>query len=192
MSFISKLFSGSPQSKSNAYSRSAEDASATLDVEKYYALLENLKDWQSKRQFDRMLECCSASMPLLAALVRDCKRDFGSFDLASIPAIEVGCRYWAVINDQQSLRLVAETIRPIPELNEGWAGVVDTAYADAKLALKIRDHIIANPGCLQNKVGEALNESGRNTSRIINTLENIGHVVRTKSGKTYELRWSDH
>ena len=48
-------------------------------------------------------------------------------------------------------------------------------------------YIQANPGALQNKLGNALNASGKDTSRIIRTMENVGIVTRKPSNKTYEL-----
>ena len=56
------------------------------------------------------------------------------------------------------------------------------------LAARIQACIVQNPGVLQNKLSKVVVAPGKDTARIINTLVNLGKVVRTRSGKTYELR----
>lgn len=187
MSLFSKLFGSLGESRSHPVLRAAEIRGAKTDVDKYYALLGSIQDSQTKRQFKRMLDCCAQSLPLLCSLVQQCKNEYGRFDLSSIPAIEVGCRYWAALNDTNSLRLVAENIARIPELQRGWRSVVESAFEDAKLSVKIRNFVTENPGALQNRMGKLLGASGKDTGRLINTLANLGIIVRIQSGKTYEL-----
>ncbi len=124
---------------------------------------------------------------MLPSVVHHCKRAYGKFDLSSIPAIEVGCRYWAAMNDMASLQMVAQTVQQVPELQEGWAGIVESAYEDAALALRIQDYVTQNPSVLQNKIGKLLGVSGKDTARVINTLANLGRIVRIESGKTHGL-----
>jgi hypothetical protein len=135
-----------------------------------------------------MLDCCAKSLPLLRSLVRHSKQEYGSFELSSIPAIEIGCRYWAALNDTDKLRLVAETIRQVPEVQTGWQEIVDSALEDAALAVQIQDYVSRNPGALQSKMGKLLGVSGRDTGRLINTLVKCGRIMRTQAGTTYELR----
>ena len=157
------------------------------DASEYFRLLGAIQDWQAKRQYRKMLECCAKSLPVLPALVSDCKRQYGRFDISSIPAIEIGCRYWAALNDKNSLEAVDDAIKFIPELREGWSDLVRAAFVDERLAKVIQDHIEEHPGTLQNRLGKLLNVSGRDTSRIVRTLTNLGRIDRRKSGNTYEL-----
>jgi hypothetical protein len=143
---------------------------------------------QSKRDYPRMLECCAQSLPLLPSLVSDTRRQFGAFDICSIPAIEVGCRYWAALQDGSRLQQVAEVVNLVPALKHGWGDVVDAAVADMKLAARIEECLAKSPGLLQTKLGKAVGAPGKDTARIVATLTNLGRVVRTPSGKTYELR----
>ncbi|MGE4412201.1 MAG: hypothetical protein AB7E45_00720 [Candidatus Caldatribacteriota bacterium] len=187
-----KIFSFSNKPKVRKQKISSYDRPVKSSVDQYYSLLELIRDCQSKRLYDKMLEYCSQSLPLLETLVRDWKRQYGKFDIDSIPAIEVGCRYWAVMNDMEKLQLLSETIQQVPELRNGWSSIVDLAYKDARLSLKIQDYTRQNPGVLQNKMGKLLGTSGRDTGRIIRTLVNLGYIAQIKSGTTYELKYSAH
>jgi hypothetical protein len=185
--FFSKLFGLAGQSQAQPSSNFSITMSADVGVRKYFALVESIRDCHAKREYDKMLDCCTRSLPLLGPLVRHCKREFGKFDVCSIPAIEVGCRHWGALNDIEALQSVAETIEPIPELREGWGGVVGAAYKDAAVATRIQDYLMKNPGAPQNKMGKYLGVPGKDTGRLIHTLTNLGRIVRIQSGKTYEL-----
>ena len=191
MDLISKILGIAKKSEQKADTVSISPArSEKSDSDRYFALLGAIQDWQAKKQYDRMLRCCAESLPLLPSLVRDWKREYGAFEISSIPAIEVGCRYWAALNDITALASVESTIAKVPELMEGWAEFVKASYEDAKLARRILDYIRTHHGALQNQMGKLLNVSGKDTARIINTLTNLGKIVRVKSGKTYQLRVS--
>ena len=187
MSLFAKLFGLAGHSQAQSKPSLSVTIHAEGDVQKYFALLELIQGYQAKRQYDQMLDACARSLPLLGPLVRHWNREFGKFEVCSIPAIEVGCRYWAALNDIVALKLVTQTIQQIPELREGWAGIVNVAYEDAALATAIQDWVMKNPGVLQNKIGKHLNVPGKDTASLINTLANLGRIVRVQSGKTYEL-----
>ena len=187
MSLLSSLFGRGREPESDRPIAPNSSGSSQSDVESYYALLGQIRDWQSKRKFDRMLDCCARSLPLLPALVSETRREYGEFDISSRPAIEVGCRYWAAMGDATALSRVSDAVDAVPELKHGWAEVVKSAYADLELSAAILDHIHRHPGCLQNGMGQALGVSGRDAARVINTLENLAILSRARSGKTYEL-----
>ena len=86
------------------------------------------------------------------------------------------------------MQSVAETVNQIPELRNEWVPIIESAYEDAALSVKIQEHVVENPGVLQNKMGKVLAVSGTETGRIIHILINLGVISATKSGKTYELR----
>ena len=156
-------------------------------MDKYFELLQHILNWQSKRHYGKMLECCARSLPLLPALIAGHKREYGRFDISSIPAIEVGCRYWAAMNDTEALQSVEKSIRTVPELLEGWASVVRAAFDDERLSSRIQEYVKEHPGTPQNKLGKALGASGRDAARIVGTLVNIGRINRLRSGNTYNL-----
>lgn len=190
MNLLKKLFSGVRKESfsKNPTKDSYIDETITIRLkDNYWEPLDNIKDWQSKKNYTKMLSCCEKSLPLLHCLVKDTKREYGSFDISSIPAIEVGCRYWAALGKRNKLLIVKDIVSKIPELNEGWGAFVESSFSDADLSEKIQEYIRENPGFPQNKMGKALNVSGRDTSRLLKTLENLNKIRRIKSGKTYKL-----
>jgi hypothetical protein len=187
MGLFSKLFGSAGECPRTVPRTAAGGKSAKADLDRYFALLAQIKDWQAERRYDRMLDACASSLPLLPSLVREWKREYGKFEISSIPAVEVGCRYWAALNDTDHLQLVARTLSQVPELEAGWAGVLQSAYDDAALAARIREYVTQNDGVLQSQMGRLLGVSGRDTARVINTLVNLGQIVRAESGKTHTL-----
>jgi hypothetical protein len=190
--FLLNIFGLSDNPKNKPKKQASNTRPVKSNVDQYYFLLELIRDCQSKRMYGKMLEYCFQSLALLKTLVQDCKQQYGKFDIDSIPAIEVGCRYWAAMNDMEKLQLLSETVQQVPILHEGWGSIVDSAYKDATLSLKIQEYIRQNPGVLQNKMGKLMGVSGRNTGRIIKTLVNLGYIKRIKSRNTYELMYSVH
>jgi len=123
----------------------------------------------------------------LKSLVSETKRQYGSFDISSIPAVEIGCRYWAALGRRDKLENVKKVVRLSKELKEGWLEVVDASFEDANLVERIQRHLENNPGFPQNQLGKALNASGRDTSRLINTLSNLSTVRWVPLENTYAL-----
>jgi hypothetical protein len=158
------------------------------DVDRYYEHLEAIRLLNSKGQYDRMLERCAASLPLLPALVRE--NGGGEFCL-EVPAIDLGCRYWAALGDQDGLQAVSAALSSNPAVEAVYGEVLERAYADCDLSRRIKEYVRENPGAIQSKMGKALGVSGRDTGRIIATLDNLGKIVRTKSGSSYALHVPD-
>jgi len=165
-----------------------EEPQGRRDIEtEYFDLLHQMEAWQKARRYDTMLACCSQTMPLLREFVAEVRRKYGSFEIGSIPAIEVGCRYWAALGDLASLEQVSAVVSSTRELAEFWGDRVDEAFQDARLADSIRRLLSEKPGVEQRRLGKELGAPGTDTSRIVHTLANLGIVQRTKSGRSYKL-----
>jgi len=188
MGLLSKLFGGSQKDMrvKNELENYAE-TKLSYNIDEYYALLGKIQDWKSKKNYKKMLASCVKSLPLLPKLVENTKKEYGAFDISSIPAIEVGCRYWAAMNDKATLEVVKQVVASVAELQEGWGEEVEAAFEDEKLSARLQEYIKENPGILQSKLGKLLTVSGQDTGRIVNTLNNLGRIKRVKSGKSYEL-----
>lgn len=154
----------------------------------YFLLLGKILEYQKNQQWDEMFACCLRSLPILPDLVSQTKREFGRFDINGIPAIEIGCRYWAAMGDSVSLDAVSKAVSEIPVIKRQWEAVIDEAYEDLKISRMILEYVSAHPGTLQKELGDKLGIPGKESSRIIKTLTNLGRIIRTESGKTYELR----
>jgi hypothetical protein len=118
--------------------------------------------------------------------VDDTKKAFDSFDIGSIPAIDLACRYWAVLGERENLQQLKIVLEQKNELKK-WASSVQAALEDADLADRLQTYLKMNPRSLQNQLGKMLGVSGRDTARIVATLEKLGKVRRVADGKTYKV-----
>src|SRR5207249_3209173 len=61
----------------------------------YYSLLQQIQVSEREGDLRQALRACEESLALLGDFVETEKREYGSFVIQSIPAIEIGARYWA-------------------------------------------------------------------------------------------------
>lgn len=156
------------------------------DLSEYYALMQTMQEAEKAHDFEKMLLYVEKTIPTLHKFVDDTKKAFGSFDIGSIPAIDIGCRYWAALGERGKLQQLKTALEQKNELKK-WAPSVQGALEDADLADSVQTHLKTNPGALQNKLGKTLGASGRDTARIVATLEKLGKIHREEDGKTYKL-----
>jgi len=69
-----------------------------------------------------------------------------------------------------------------------WMDCVDYNYSLMELSEKVMTTLKQHPGMLQNSLSQSLEVSGLDTKTIIDILEKLNLVQRTKSGKTYTLQ----
>lgn len=84
--------------------------------DEYYALLEKIEENKSNDNYIKMVEYCEKTLPLLPQFVENWKQTDGEFSINSIPAIELGCKFWAVMNDHAHLNAVKAAVESVPEL----------------------------------------------------------------------------
>jgi len=118
--------------------------------------------------------------------VADEKRQYGDFNIASIPAIEIALKYWAALRDLGKIQIVERMIDNLPEL-EPWKKEVRAAYANAKFSKAILAFIGEHPGTRQNRLGKAIGISGQTLRWLVYYLERTGSLRRDKQGNTYGL-----
>ena len=134
-----------------------------------------------------MLGYCQISISLLEPLIEQTKKEFGTFDIKSIPAIEFGSTFWAVYGAEGQLLNLKEVVECLPEL-EPWKENIDKAFAMKALASRIYQHVRNNEGCLQKELKKALSvEDGRLVSNVVYYMELVGKLERKKTGNTYSL-----
>lgn len=186
MGFLSKLLGSAVSSPSVAPTPTASTSQQT-GVKRYFELLREIKDLESAREFTPMLQRCSASLPLLPSLVSDCKREYGRFDIESVPAIETGCRYWAALEDEANIEIVAQAIAATPELSS-WMSAVEQARRDVDLVRRLLDHVAHNPGTIQSTLGQVLGVPSEQARELAYTLAALGRLEREKAGRSYRLQ----
>lgn len=96
------------------------------DFDKYYyyftLITENVRNG-----YDFMvLKYCALTLPLIPSLIEKTKRDFGEFDVNSIPAIELGARIWSAQGNEEKVREIERLVASYPELAP-WQRHIDLA-----------------------------------------------------------------
>ena len=123
----------------------------------------------------------------LPAWVQEWSRDYGSFDVRSIPALEQGGTILALVGDDEGLARMRRVVETTPELSP-WAENVERHEKDRKLFPAIIEAVHENPNCLQTEIKSLVHETdGRRVARLISYLEKSGALARVKSGRTYKL-----
>jgi hypothetical protein len=153
----------------------------------YYDLLDKIQKSFRKKDVRSLLNYCSLSLPLLELFVNYWKKQPGGFGIQSIPAIELGCRFFAITGARGQLLNIQALVDYVAELRS-WEEVVDNAFGMLNVANTIREHVAANPGFKQNKLKSALGyPNARELSYIVRDMQDAGILERKKSGNTYEL-----
>ena len=153
----------------------------------YFELLNKIEEYKREKDFNKMLICCQKSISLLEPLIEQTKKEFGTFDIKSIPAIEIGSNFWAIYGEEDQLLNLKEVVEYFPEL-EPWKKTIEKAFTMKELASRIYRYVRKNEGCLQKELKKTLEiKDGRLVSNIVYYMELVGKLKRKKIGNTYSL-----
>ena len=156
-------------------------------VDEYYVLLGKISECKRKGDYDSMLMHCQLSISLLEPLINEVKREFGTFDIKSIPAIEIGSVFHAIYGEEGQLSNLKEVVGYFPEL-EPWNNTIEEAFVMKELASKIYQCVNHNEGCLQKELKKAIGvEDGRLVSRVVYYMALVDKLERKKLENTYSL-----
>jgi len=156
-------------------------------VDAYFDLLTKIEECRRKKDFRKMLMHCQMSLSLLEPLIEQTKKEFGTFDISGISAIEVGSIFWAIYGAEGQLLNIKEVVEYFPEL-EPWKETIKKAFTIKELAQKIYQYVTDNKGCLQKELKKALGvEDGKLTSNVVYYMELVGKLERKKVKNTYSL-----
>jgi hypothetical protein len=134
-----------------------------------------------------MLSYCDNSLPKIPALIKETKHDFGSFDLKSIPAIEIGLIFWAVFENRSKITKIQNLVNQYPDL-EPWKNNVNESFETLDLVNKIMG-LLKESSIKQNEIKLMIGQiDGKKVSNILYYLDLIGKVERVKNGNTYEVK----
>jgi len=156
-------------------------------VDAYYKLLQGI---EAARKVGRHMDAysyCIQSLPYLPDLIgvdyffRD-----GQFLIRSVPAIEIGSAYAAVLDDEPRLSLMESDITARPEFAP-WLEDVQQARRMQVIARDLRALLQAEPGFIQSGVAKRLGVQGKDSSKVVKYLEGLGLLLRTPEGKSYAL-----
>lgn len=157
----------------------------------YFDVMALLQEAISKRDYARAAELSRTNIGQIREFVSSWKREFGKFDIASIPALEHGGTMLALAGDRDGLHQMRSLVTSIHELAP-WISAVDQHDEDLRLFESILRVVATNPGSLQTDVKSLVGAAdGRRLGTLVSWLEKAGKIRRTKSGSTYSLTTSD-
>jgi len=147
----------------------------------------NMKEAVSKRDYERAALLARENLGQVAAFVQSWRRSFGSFDISSIPALEIGGTMLALVGDDGSLGELRRIVTSNCDL-EPWVDVIEKHEEDRRLFTAILGAVRQNPGCSQLDMKSLVGtDDGRRLSTLIRWLEKAGKINRQKQGKTYAI-----
>lgn len=153
----------------------------------YFETLGMLEQAISKRDYKGAARLTRENIRQVPEFVRSTRREFGRFDIPSIPALQHGGTMLALLGDADGLREMREVVSSVPELRS-WISAVDQHDEDMHLFAAILRAVAEKPGCLQTDVKALLGVvDGRRVANLISWLEKAGKISRTKEGSTYSL-----
>jgi hypothetical protein len=123
----------------------------------------------------------------MPAWVRETHKQYGSFDLRSIPALQDGGKVLAFLKDDEGLAEMRRVVDATPELAP-WSEMLALHAEDRRLFEAILAAVEAMPGCLQTDLKGLLGEAdGRRIAVLVSFLERAGKISRIRSGRSYKL-----
>lgn len=156
-------------------------------VDEYFQLLNFISESKKKKNFEKMLLYCDNSLPKIPALIRETKRDYGKFDLKSIPAIEIGLIFWAAYENKSKILQVQSLVNKYPDL-EPWKTNVNEAFENLDLVSKIME-LLKKSSVKQSEIKTIMGQNdGKKILNILYYLDQIGKVERVKNGNSYDVK----
>jgi len=156
-------------------------------VDAYYMLLEKIQSCNRAKDISGLLFNCQLSMSFIEPFIKQVNKEDGFFSVTSIPAIEFGLKYNAVLGIKGQLDNIREVVEYFEELSP-WRPEVEKAFEMFNLTKTIIIFLKENEGFLQKDLKKALNyNNGRLISNTLHYLERANRIKRVKTGNTCSL-----
>ncbi len=159
-------------------------------ADRYYGLLDQIDRARSDRRYPEALALSLEALGHLPALVRATVREFGAWDIPSVPPLAYACNYLAALQRPAELKRLREFVASMPELTDRLEEI-DRALERADLMSRIEQHLTEMPGSLQRNMGRDLGVDGRQVSNLLTYARQIGVIRREPEGRTYRLYFQD-
>ena len=157
----------------------------------YFESMSEMQAAISRRDYEAAARLVRENLSYIPEWVAEHRRQYGSFDISSIPSLDQGGKVLALVGDDAGISEMVRIVGSIPDL-ESWLTKVDQYRNDLSLFEKITSAVEANPHCLQTDVKNLVGESdGRRVANLVSYLEKSGTIVRIRDGRTYRLLSSD-
>jgi hypothetical protein len=159
-------------------------------VEKYYTLMDQIKELRRGAKYPEMLEACQSSWPLIESVINWRKENEPERQVArrfSVPSIEIACPFLAVYGGLKALAELRDMVHRSPDLHH-YRLKVDEAFIMCWVANKITWKAKTLKGVLQKDLELYLNfKDAKTISKVVHYLEKVGRIKREKSGTTYRI-----
>ncbi|MEQ9378289.1 MAG: hypothetical protein RIG68_24065 [Imperialibacter sp.] len=164
------------------YRESYKDQSLKNLNDMYFTIIGQIAAAEKEGKIDELLMHCQASLALLESLIKYCKKEYGRFDIKTIPALDKGLIYFAINGNTRQLKNIQDVVNYFDELHT-YADDVETAFARRELAAKIFRYVKANSNCRQTDLKRNLNlEDGCLISTTVHYMEKAGKLKRIREG----------
>lgn len=162
-----------------------DDSKGSSD--KYFDNLGMLQEALSKRDYGKASDLTVESLKYITPFVQSEKRQYGSFNIRSIPSLESGGNVLALMGMKNELEEMKNLVNLIPDLKP-WKSIVDEHIENIELISKILVTVNDNPNCLQTDVKNLIDFSdGKRIANILYWLDKTRNITRIKKGRTYSL-----
>ena len=153
----------------------------------YFDTMARMQDAVSERNFEDAARLVRENLKYISDWVKETRRDYGSFDISTIPGLQQGGKVLALVGDDEGLVRMNEIVASVPEL-EPWIEEVKQHQYDRRLFQAILELVAAQPNCRQTDVKGLIGEAdGHRVANLISYLDKAGKIARIKSGRTYRL-----
>lgn len=156
-------------------------------VRRYFELAVIIERAKADRDFPRAIRAARDTYPLMPAVVRQMKKEYGSFDVRTSHAVHTAGTLMAVMGDREGIQELREALAATRELRD-WLPAVEDAEADAASVDQIVAAVAAKPGLSQKELKDCITaRDGRRISILAASLDNGKRLQRVKEGSTYLL-----
>ena len=153
----------------------------------YFDTMSRMQKAISSNNFEDAVRLIRLNLRYIPDWVRATRRQYGSLEVSTIPALQQGGTILALAGDKDGLDEMQEIVTSTTELAP-WTQSVKQHQDDLLLFGAILDAVTEHPNCLQTEIKELVGEAdGRRVARLISYLERAGRIIRIRKGSTYEI-----
>ena len=153
----------------------------------YFDSMSRMRAAISNRDYQGAAALVHENLGVIPEWVKETRRDYGSFDIRSIPALEQGGTMLALLGDEEGLARMRRIVASSPEL-EPWTEEVERHRQDLRLCKSLEALVATRRNCLQSEVKELIGaEDGRRVANLLSYLDKAGKIRRVKAGRTYRI-----
>lgn len=156
-------------------------------VQRYFELGIIIERAKADGDFPCAVRAARDTYPLMPAVVRQMKKEYGSFDLRTSHAVHTASTLMAVMGDREGIQELRSALTAMRELRD-WLPAAEDAEADAVSVDVIVAAVAAKPGLRQSELKKCAGvKDGRRLSTLATWLEKGKRLQRVKEGSTYLL-----